>query len=44
MELPPNQSALILTTDEHGEITVNVASADMAGIAASICTALAKKN
>jgi len=43
MELKENQSALILTTDEHGEITVNVASGDHHGLTASICVALAKK-
>ncbi len=43
MELKPNQSALILTTDEHGEINVNVASGDHYGLTASICVTLAKK-
>ncbi len=43
MELSPNQSALILTATDQGEITVDVASADMDGITASICTALAEK-
>jgi len=43
MELTENQSALILETDEHGEITVNVASGDYDGLTAAICTALAKK-
>jgi ribosomal protein S9 len=43
MELTENQSALILETDEHGEINVNVASGDHHGLTAAICTALAKK-
>ncbi|HEB70207.1 MAG TPA: twitching motility protein [Desulfobulbus sp.] len=43
MELKPNQSALILETDEDGEITVNVASGDHDGLTAAICTALARK-
>ncbi len=43
MELKENQSALILETDEHGEIIVNVASGDHDGLTAAICTALAKK-
>ena len=43
MELKENQSALILDTDEHGEITVNVASGDHHGLTAAICTSLARK-
>ncbi len=43
MELKENQSALILEVGEHGEITVNVASSDIDGLTAAICTALAKK-
>ena len=43
MELAENQSALILEIDEDGEITVNVASSDMNGLTAAICTALAQK-
>lgn len=43
MELTENQSALILETDEHGEIAVSVASADMDGLPAAICSALAQK-
>ena len=43
MELTENQSALILEVDEHGEITVNVASGDLEGLTAAICTALAQK-
>ncbi len=43
MELTKNQSALILETDDQGEINVNVASGDHGGLTAAICTALAKK-
>lgn len=43
MELKDNQSALILEVDEHDEITVNVASSDIDGLTASICTAIAEK-
>jgi len=43
MELKDNQSALILEVDDNGEITVNVASPDIDGLTASICTALATK-
>lgn len=43
MELTENQSALILEIDEHGEITVNVASPDIDGLTAAICSALAQK-
>lgn len=43
MELTENQSALILETDEHGEITFNVASGNHDGLTAAICTALAEK-
>jgi hypothetical protein len=34
MKLSPNQSALILETNEHDEITVNVASGDHNGLTA----------
>ena len=43
MELKDNQSALILEADEHGGITVEVASGDMNGITGTLCKALAKK-
>ncbi len=43
MELKPNQSALILESDENGEITVEVASPDQNGLSGSICIAIAKK-
>jgi hypothetical protein len=43
MELKPNQSALILESDENGEITVEVASPDQNGLSRSICVAIAKK-
>ena len=43
MELKNNQSALILESDENGEITVEVASPDQNGLSGSICIAIAKK-
>ena len=43
MNLTENQSALILELDEHGEISVDVASGNHDGLTAAICTALAKK-
>ena len=43
MELKSNQSALILTTDEDGEISVNVASGDIDGLTGLICQAIAQK-
>jgi hypothetical protein len=43
MELKNNQSALILESDESGEITVEVASPDQNGLSGSICIAIAKK-
>lgn len=43
MELQQNQSALILEVDEQGEVTVNVASADINGLTGSICSAIAEK-
>lgn len=43
MELNDNQSAVILETDDEGEITVNVASADINGLTGSICRAIAEK-
>lgn len=43
MELKENQSALILETDEKGEISVNVASGDHDGLTAAICTVIAER-
>lgn len=43
MELKDNQSALILESDENGEITVEVASPDQDGLSGSLCIAIAKK-
>ena len=43
MELDKNQSALILTESDEGEITVDVASSDIDGLTGSICQAIAKK-
>ncbi len=43
MELKSNQSALILTTEEDGEITVDVASGDIDGLTGLICQAIATK-
>jgi hypothetical protein len=43
MELNNNQAALILSTSEDGEITMDVESPDMNGLASALCHALAKK-
>ena len=43
MELNNNQAALILTASEDGEITMDVESPDMNGLASALCHALAKK-
>ncbi len=43
MELKNNQSALILESDENGEITVEVASPDQDGMSGALCIAIAKK-
>ena len=43
MELKSNQSALILTTEEDGEITVDVASCDIDGLTGLLCQAIATK-
>ena len=43
MNLTGNQSALILELDEHGEVTVEVASGDHEGLTAAICGAIAEK-
>ncbi len=43
MELQPNQSALILTSDEEGEITVDVESSDFNELTGQICQLIAAK-
>ena len=43
MELKDNQSALILESDENGEITVEVASPDQNGLSGALCIAIAQK-
>ncbi|MDD2467233.1 MAG: twitching motility protein [Desulfobulbus sp.] len=43
MELNNNQAAVILTASEDGEITIDVESPDMNGLASALCHALAKK-
>jgi len=43
VELLNNQSALILEEDEHGEISVNVATGNQESITSMICEAIAKK-
>ena len=43
MELNDNQSALILETDEHGEISIEIASRDHEGLTALLCQAIAEK-
>ncbi len=43
MKLNPNQSALILESDDHGEISIEVASRDHQGITALLCQAIAEK-
>ena len=43
MELKDNQSALILESDENGEITVEVASPNQDGLSAALCVTIAKK-
>ena len=43
MELNENQSALILEIDDHGEISIEVASRDHHGITALLCQAIAEK-
>ena len=42
-ELKDDQSALILEADEHGGITVEVASGDINVITGTLCKALANK-
>ncbi len=43
LELNKNQAALILESDEDGEITVNVSSPDPNGLSGALCNALAMK-
>jgi hypothetical protein len=43
MELTKNQAALILSASEDGEITMDVESPEMNGLASAICHALAQR-
>lgn len=43
MELSENQAALILESDEEGEISVNVSAPDPHGISGALCQAIAIK-
>lgn len=43
LELNLQQSALILESDEHGEISVNVASGDIHSLSAALCQVIASK-
>ncbi|WP_028583023.1 hypothetical protein [Desulfogranum mediterraneum] len=43
MELNENQAALILTIDQEGEISVDVASPDTTSLPAGFCRAMALK-
>ena len=43
MELSENQSALILTETDDGDIKVDVASSDIGGLTWDMCQAIAKK-
>lgn len=43
VQLLQNQSALILEADEHGEVSVNVATGNQDGLTAQICQAIAMK-
>ena len=43
MKLNDNQSALILKIDDHGEISIEVASSDHEGLTALLCQAIAEK-
>ena len=43
MELTENQSALILESDENGEISVNVASGDHNSLTGALCQVIANK-
>ncbi len=43
MELEENQSALILESDENGEISVNVASGNHDSLTGALCKIIANK-
>lgn len=43
MELQENQAALILTIDEEGEVSVDVAAQDSTSLPAEVCNAIAMK-
>jgi hypothetical protein len=43
MDLKENHAALILDIDGNGEITVDVSSQDINGLAGKLCVAIAKK-
>jgi len=43
MELKENQSALILESDEKGNISVNVASGDHESLTGALCQVIANK-
>ena len=43
LELSPNQSALILESDEQGEISINVAAGDLHSLPAALCQVIASK-
>jgi hypothetical protein len=43
VELKINQSALILTVDDKGEVSFDVKSSDFNGLTGAICQAIAKK-
>ena len=43
MDLKKNQAALILSASADGEITMDVESPDINGLASALCHALAKK-
>lgn len=43
MNLNENQSALILAINDHGEISVEVASFNKEGLTALLCQAIAEK-
>jgi hypothetical protein len=43
MELNDNQSALVLEIDDHGEISIEIASRDHDGLTALLCKAIAEK-
>jgi hypothetical protein len=43
VELKDSQAALILETSDEGEISVEVAAADMDGLASQLCQHIARK-